>query len=156
VARLRGYREGLLAHNLPDELLISGSPPTDGAVFADSELISLGRAAARRLVERGSLVTGVIAVNDIMAIGLIAGLRELKVSVPDDFSVVGIDDISLSSLIAPALTTVRQPFEAMAAAAIERLVIRLSGDVGTLPGIVFAPELMLRDSTASPSRRARQ
>jgi DNA-binding LacI/PurR family transcriptional regulator len=53
--------------------------------------------------------TAVIAYNDIMAIGFIAALHASGLSVPQDYSVIGIDDVQFSTLVTPALTTVRLP-----------------------------------------------
>lgn len=54
-------------------------------------------------------VTAVLAYNDLMAIGLIEGLDSLGIRVPQEVSVVGIDDIALSRLVRPKLTTVATP-----------------------------------------------
>jgi LacI family transcriptional regulator len=71
--------------------------------------------------------------------------------VPDDVSVVGIDDIPLAGLIHPALTTVQQPIEKLGAAAVELVVKRLSGDRATpARHIVFEPQLVIRASSATP------
>ena len=72
---------------------------------------------------------------------------------PDDVSVVGIDDIPLAGLIHPALTTVQQPIEKLGAAAVELVLKRLSGDRATpARHIVFEPHLVIRASSAKPRR----
>jgi LacI family transcriptional regulator len=83
-----------------------------------------GRAAATT-VAAGPLPDAVVCANDQMAIGLIAGLRELDVRVPDDVAVVGFDGIDLGRHIQPALTTVRQPMQPIGAAAVTLLEHRL-------------------------------
>lgn len=67
-----------------------------------------GSDAVKRLLESGESFTGLTAANDMAAIGAIGALREASLSVPGDISVVGYDDILLSSFISPPLTTVRQ------------------------------------------------
>jgi len=77
-------------------------------------------------------------------------VRDAGGGVPDDVSVVGIDDIPIAGLIHPALTTVRQPIEKLGAAAVELVVKRLRGDRSAARHIVFEPQLVVRASSASP------
>src|ERR1700751_496807 len=84
-----------------------------------------GRAGPRR--RRARPPTALVALNDMHAVGACAAVRDAGGSVPDDVSVVGIDDIPIAGLIHPALTTVRQPIEKLGAAAVELVVKRLRG-----------------------------
>ena len=85
-----------------------------------------------------------------MAFGLIRALHEAGRSVPEDISVVSVDDIALAAYASPALTTVRQPFEAMGRAAALRLITQIEGHdpVGEMPST--DPQLIVRSSTAPP------
>ena len=90
--------------------------------------------------------------NDILAIGLVAGLHKLGLSVPGDMSLVGIDDIQLAGLMVPTLTTLRPDYVRMANNAIDYLQSRLAD-----PGLpsresIYAPELIVRESSAPPLR----
>lgn len=112
-------------------------------------------------------VTAVLAYNDLMAIGLIEGLDSLGVRVPEEVSVVGIDDISLSRLTRPKLTTVATPTAAAGRAAVDMLlqhddslsarVHRRGGrtiagdDRRTTAQVTLQTELIIRDSTAALS-----
>jgi LacI family transcriptional regulator len=80
-----------------------------------------GGAAAAELVRRGG-PTAVLAYNDLMAIGLIEGLDQLGVRVPEEVSVVGIDDIALSRRTRPKLTTVANPTAAAGRTAVDMLL----------------------------------
>jgi DNA-binding LacI/PurR family transcriptional regulator len=95
-------------------------------------------------------VTGVVVYNDIMAAGLLGRLTRLGVAVPGRLSVVGFDDISLSALLTPALTTVRIPLERAGAVAVDRLHAHLSG-LDPEPGheAPLPTELVVRASTAA-------
>ena len=150
-ARLRGYKEALGRHGLGDGIVVIENTPQGEAAYGDTELAELGRRAAHRLVAEPRVPTAVIAVNDMCALGLISGLRETGRSVPDDMSVVGIDDIHLASLLAPKLTTIRQPLSAMADAAVGRLTARLADPASPAGEHVFEPELVIRDSTRPPA-----
>jgi LacI family transcriptional regulator len=79
--------------------------------------------AAQRVVTQivRSLATAVVAFNDQMALGVIAGLRALGVSVPGDISVVGFDDVPMAAMVAPPLTTISMPTDEAGALAVEML-----------------------------------
>lgn len=67
-----------------------------------------GRACAKYFYDKK--VTAVVCASDIMAIGLIRGLKELGVKVPEDISVSGFDDLEITRYFSPALTSVKQDF----------------------------------------------
>ncbi|MEJ6555050.1 LacI family DNA-binding transcriptional regulator [Microbacterium esteraromaticum] len=93
--------------------------------------------------------TAVFVSSDEMAFGLIRALHEAGRRVPDDVSVVSVDDIALAAYASPALTTVRQPFEEMGRAAAQRLISHIEGsDPGDAADL--HPELVIRASTAPP------
>ncbi|VXB44852.1 LacI family transcriptional regulator [Microbacterium sp. 8M] len=98
-------------------------------------------------------VTAVFVSSDEMAFGVIRALHEAGRNVPEDVSMVSVDDIALAAYASPALTTVRQPFEAMGVAAALRVIGQIEGHdpVGELPSIV--PHLVVRASTAPPRAR---
>ena len=93
--------------------------------------------------------TAVFVSSDEMAFGLIRALHEAGRRVPEDVSVVSVDDIALAAFASPALTTVRQPFEGMGRAAASRLIAHIEGrDLEDVPDL--HPELIIRSSTAAP------
>lgn len=94
--------------------------------------------------------TAVFVSSDEMAFGLIRALHEAGRSVPDDISVVSVDDIALAAYASPALTTVRQPFESLGRAAALRVIAKIEGHdaVGEIPET--QPTLVIRSSTAPP------
>ncbi len=95
-------------------------------------------------------VTAVFVASDEMAFGVIRALRERGRSVPDDVSIVSVDDIALAAYCAPPLTTVRQDFYRSGAAAVA-LLVHGDGD-GAADGSVAA-SLSVRASTAPPRPR---
>ena len=76
-------------------------------------------AVVPRLVESG--VSAVLAFNDQMALGILAGLTNLGIAVPDDISVVGFDDVPMAAMVAPPLTTISLPTSAVGAVAVAML-----------------------------------
>ena len=96
--------------------------------------------------------TGFIAMNDMLALGLLAGLRLCRLRVPEDVSVMGIDDMFLDAYLSPALSTVRQPMKEIATAAVERVLARMKHLDEPAHELVFMPELVQRESTAAWGR----
>ncbi len=86
-----------------------GVEPT--CIPADAYTVEAGRQVGGTLLSRHPDVTGVFCANDLLALGLMQIARETGRNVPGDLSVVGFDDIFVSRMVSPALTTVRQPLE---------------------------------------------
>jgi DNA-binding LacI/PurR family transcriptional regulator len=118
------------------------------AEFGDSVLSELGREQGRAFGKMASRPTGLVAVNDLMALGLIAGLRDAGLCTPRDVSVVGMDDGFFASLVQPALTTVKFPLADIARHAVERVVARERGEAQAHE-FIFTPALVLRESVAA-------
>lgn len=104
-----------------------------------------GLEATRALLSLPQRPTAIFASNDEMAVGALMAAREFGLDVPGDISIVGFDDTPISRLISPALTTVRQPLEAIGAAGVEAIV---SPDQAPIDYLDF--EVILRDSCAPP------
>jgi DNA-binding LacI/PurR family transcriptional regulator len=115
----------------------------------DSPSPELGYQATRKLLAAGKPFTALFAFNDISAMGAIRALREAKLSVPEDVSVVGFDDIQSAAYQNPALTTVRQPLREMGRIAAETLLrrIRHPGSEGQGGETMIEPKLMIRETT---------
>jgi len=109
-----------------------------------------GQQAARVLVELGC--TAIVCGSDMMALGVIRALRDEGLSVPQDVSVIGYDDSPLVAFTDPPLTTMRQPVQAIAETAVGVLLEELAGIPGPRDEFVFAPELVVRGSTAAVRR----
>ena len=145
-SRYQGYVQALDSRGieLSPELVAYGGFAYDG-----------GAEAARRLLSIDNRPTAVFAANDQMALGVINAAAELGLAVPDDVSVIGVDDIEASSLVAPGLTTLRQPTWEMGACAVQTLVGVLKASEGQgeggaaesqAVGKVFQAELVVRGS----------
>ena len=150
-ARLAGWQSAMLDAGLrPSETIPGNWTPASGYD------------AGRILAEHGE-VTAAFVANDHMAIGVLRALAEAGRIVPDDFSVVGFDDIPESGYLLPPLTTVRQDFTAVGRLAIDTLQVAMHPEVadgdeeaaGSRRGRLIKPELILRASTApAPERKA--
>jgi DNA-binding LacI/PurR family transcriptional regulator len=144
--RVKGFQQAVARAGIHGELVIADATDGPSDPHGDTSLFELGRSAAARLLAAPGKPTAAIAINDMMAIGVGIGLKQLNKQIPRDFSLIGIDDIFFSAAHDPPLTTLRQPIQAMADAAVQRILAP-----GTLPpGELFAPELIVRASTAPP------
>lgn len=119
---------------------------TDGD-YSESEMVELGCAAAVTLRGQNSASTAFVGVNDLVAIGLLAGLRQVGAEVPKQVSVIGIDGLFLGQYVSPPLSTVAQPMEAIAQAAVEHLLKRMAQLDLAPRQVIFTPELLIRGST---------
>lgn len=115
----------------------------------------LGYKLTEDLIRQKRHFTALLAFDDMSAFGAIRALNKAGMKVPDQCSVIGFDDVSPSAIYAPALTTVRQPMEAMGASAVG---IVLDGINAVLENRKMnathrkvAPELVLRESTRNVS-----
>ena len=117
--------------------------------FGDTSTIQLGRQGALELLSLKEPPTAIIAINDMYAFGVYSGARDLGIRVPEDVSVAGIDNLPLSEIVVPALTTVQQPISSIAWLAVKRLVERIKGVKDLTPQHqLLPPELIVRESTA--------
>lgn len=140
VEREAGYEDGLAAAGLPFD---------PDLVWPGDYTLEAGARAAARLAALPRRPTAVFCSNDTMAIGLVGALAEAGLSVPDDVSVAGFDDIEFAAMSRPALTTIRQPRRLLGQAAAETLLARLAG--GAPPPLrVLETELVIRASTGPP------
>lgn len=138
VDRLAGVEEAFTAAGLD-----FASVPLIEAEFTRAG----GKAAAERILAEHGDVTGVLALNDDMAIGILSILRARRVAVPERMSVAGFDDVAVAGDLAPSLTTVRLPMVAMGEHALE-LALK---EPATRPRRrVAGHQLVVRDSTAPP------
>ncbi len=91
------------AAGVADARVIDGAASSE---YGDSEMADVGRMLAARIAKDRKRPTGVVAVNDMLAFGLLAGFRDAGLAVPDDVSVIGMDGLFLSSFTIPGLTTI--------------------------------------------------
>jgi len=113
--------------------------------------VRTGHAAARRVVEEGA--TAVLAYNDALAIGVIKGLKQLGVAVPDDVSVVGFDNVLLADIVDPGLTTVAAPMRKAGALGVGNVLALAAGARSRGETLVLPVKLMVRESTGPQRSR---
>jgi LacI family transcriptional regulator len=141
-ARLDGYRAALEQAGLP----------LDPALVCPGDLsYESGLTAATGLLGLPDPPTAIFASSDPQAMGVYEAARRLAWRVPDDLSVVGFDDLPMSSWVSPPLTTVVQPLAQMAAMATRTLIAMLDGRAESLSmRVELTTALAVRASTAPP------
>jgi len=137
-SRLRGYRAALEEAGLPfDECLVVNPAEMDEHG---------GYSALLEIFHRGCPFDAVFCASDLRSIGVIKVLREKGLSVPEDVSVVGYDDLPIASFFDPPLTTIRQPTYKVGAYAMRNLEKIIRGEEVQQKSKVFLPELVIRAS----------
>lgn len=119
-ARHDAYRAALRAHDIDPD------PKWFFAAFDNGEVG--GRDVARQIVAAGMPITALILATDRNAIGCMAQLADLGVSVPDDLAIVGFDGLDAGAYTEPTLSTVLQPFDEIGASAARLVLAQLRGD----------------------------
>ena len=115
---------------------------------ADWQIVS-GYQAMLKLLKRNKNFTAVLAAGDLLAIGAMRALKEADLDIPEDISLMGIDDIDLDSYLCPPLTTVSQSISGMATEGIEMLLEIIQGRRPSEKKVIIEPQLIKRMSTAS-------
>jgi len=142
--RLQGYRDGLAEVRLP----------FDSELVREGDFLQLsGFRHTQDLLQLADPPSAIIASNDIMAFGAMDAIKARGLTIGDDISIVGFDDIDMASHTYPPLTTVRQPMAAMGETALDMLVTLLQGRTVLTPRRELPTELIIRESTGRvPSR----
>lgn len=140
--RLNGFRRGLseLGVELPAQQIIAADFSRDAGLHATFELL-----------DRCPDLTAIFVLNDLMAIGTLAALRQRGIAVPQQVSVIAYDDIPIASDVTPALTTVHVPMAQLGERAVQ---LALSPPETPLLSEHLPVELVVRSSTGPPPARA--
>jgi LacI family transcriptional regulator len=142
--RLRGFVQAMADAHLPvnPALLKCGGFTLDN-----------GYRQTLSLLARGEPFTAIACSNDLIALGAYKALRESRLRVPQDISLVGFDDMFMTNTMEPRLTTVKQPAYEIGEEAIRMLVNRIEENPIAEKVKCFEPLLVSRDSIAPPARR---
>ncbi len=143
--RIDGFVGAMLANGLPVEKqrLLHGPFTCD-----------FGYEAALAVARMSPRPTAILTCSDYLSVGVLRALHHLGLSVPNDISLVGFDDMPLAELLDPPLTTIRQPIADMGRVALERLLASIDG--ADVPALTRLPvELIVRKSVADITGRKR-
>ncbi len=138
--RYRGFQQALADHDILGHF-----------VEHDALYLKTSHAAALRLLRRNPEVSAIFALNDPAAFGVYQAAHELKLRIPDDLSVIGFDDLQMSSIISPQLTTIQIDKLLMGSMAMEQLQRQINQPNQTTVTIRIHVRLIERGSVAPPS-----
>lgn len=136
--RFGGFKQALEARGLDPDVC----PVEEGSFTCQT-----GYEAMQRLLASRSRPTAVFAANDLMAIGAMRAVGEAGLRVPEDISIVGVDDIEVAAFQTPPLTTISQSFSQLATLGVQLLLDILAGKEPVQPQLVIEPTLVARQST---------
>ena len=143
--RKDAFKSALRAHGLTvrSEWIAAGNMRVDG-----------GRTAMEHLLAANPRPTAVLASNDLMAVGALQAAHEAHIRVPKELSIIGFDDLPITEMVTPALSTIRHPRREVAARAFDCLSMAVKGELVEMTEVLH-PHLVIRASTAPPpgSRR---
>ncbi|MBN9654720.1 LacI family DNA-binding transcriptional regulator [Halobacillus sp. GSS1] len=139
--RLKGYAEAMrkLELPVPEDYIV------DGEFFSRES----GYEAMKKLLVLRNPPSAIYAAGDNLAIGAMEAIREAGFGVPDDYSVIGFDDIELSEMFHPSLTTLRQQTELIGEKSGELLLHQIHTRQKNVESVVVPVELMIRSSCRS-------
>ena len=135
--RLKGYQLALKKHKIEynDELVGEGDFRING-----------GYQVMKRFLKLPEPPTAIFAANDLLALGAMQAIQKKNFYIPEDFSIIGFNDIELASFVYPSLTTIRQPILEMGNLAVKMLLkIIIDGEFNQ-GKIVLKPKLIIRES----------
>lgn len=142
--KIEGFIRAARGHGLyREDMIVEGLAV---AAYGDTEMTELGRALALSISQLSVLPDGIVAINDALGIGLMAGLHQAGINVPQQISIVGIDNIPLSGLVFPGLTSIMPPLREMAEVMVDRLIDRTENPAIPAAEFLFLPSLVSRQS----------
>ena len=135
--RLKGYKLALKKYEIEyrDELVGEGDFRIKG-----------GYQVMKRFLKLAEPPTAIFAANDLLALGAMQVIQKKNFHIPEDFSVVGFNDIKLASFVYPPLTTIRQPMLEMGALAVKMLLRIIEEGEFNQRKIVLKSKLIIRES----------
>jgi len=135
--RLKGYKLALKKYNIKymDELVEEGDFRIKG-----------GYQAMKKFLKLLDLPRAIFAANDLLALGAMQAIQKKNLHIPEDFSVVGFNDIKLASFVYPTLTTIRQPMLEMGELAVKMLLRIIEEGEFNQRKILLKSKLIIRES----------
>jgi LacI family repressor for deo operon, udp, cdd, tsx, nupC, and nupG len=138
--RLRGYRKAMEQHHLEvNEALIH-----EGNFFIES-----GYEIGMNMLASSNVPSALVTASDEMAIGALQAAKKLGLSIPEQFAIIGFDDIKMASLCEPALTTIAQPKEDFGRIATDMLFALIMDEPLENRRVLIQDSLIIRKSCGS-------
>ncbi|MGL5271287.1 MAG: LacI family DNA-binding transcriptional regulator [Selenomonadaceae bacterium] len=140
-SRQRGFQQAMSSFNLPLE---------NKYIYTISPELKASGAMLLQQLNPDDLPTAILAANDLLALSTMQALKRLGKRIPTDISVTGIDDLIMSSVSTPELTTLKIHKKAMGEHAVERLIQMIQKKHSEVVKMLIGSEIVVRKSTAPP------
>lgn len=140
-ARYRGYEEGLKTVGLT----------VDRSLIAEMEAdmdFDQAKASCIHMLNSSTPPDAFFCISDVLAAAAVKATLEMGYRVPQDVVVVGFDDVPISSIMNPTITTIRQPTAQIGALAVEMLIKQINGEQMEGNSIYLSTELIIRESSS--------
>ncbi len=137
--RIFGYQEAHSANAIPY---------SDENIYKTVATMENGRKMLMEMAANGKLPTAIFACNDLIAIGVIQGAKEMGLKIPEDLSLIGFDNTILAMTTVPGLTTIAQPTQDMGRKVVDVILEEIKGNSEVKERILFNPEMIIRGTTA--------
>jgi len=136
---IKGYRQAMNEAGIP--------PEQQAIIVATRTELADGRTGMIEIIERYPQATGMVTISDWMALGALDTARQHGISVPDNFSIVGYDDIPIAQLVSPPLTTISYDRKALGKLAVDMLLDEIHEHPHVHRQVILPPKLVVRGST---------
>lgn len=140
IERLAGYKQALEDYRILFEPLL---------IIEKDFSMEAGAEAARELQASGISYDAIFAANDRMAIGAMKSLQDMGIAVPDDIAIVGYDNIEMTTMTNPTLTTMDQPMRQIGSLAAEKIISMINQEGIVTKQTVVPANLIIRDSSSN-------
>lgn len=134
--RFLGYKSALAEHGIPfrKQYVFQHEMDITSCELVSNEMMKFPE------------ITGLVVTADIMAAGIMRGLRSRGIRIPEDISIIGFDDINIAQLVTPPLTTIHQDMNLKGRIAVEYMLQLLDGKKPENTSITLPTKLIVRDS----------
>ncbi len=134
--REKGYKNVIERHNIKSSIIEYGNYSFNS-----------GYKAAKKILEKDKSVTAIFSVSDIMALGAMRACMDMGLKIPEEMAVAGFDNVKMSTMFRPELTTISQPQNQLGETAAGMLIEKIENS-GKTPENIFMPHrLIIREST---------
>jgi LacI family transcriptional regulator len=143
---VKGYIETLKKHKLKvkQELIIQSSE-----LSIDSGYEKFKELLTENIEGKNITFTGIITISDLLAIGIYKLSKELGFNIPGNYSIVGYDNIEVTSVLSPPLTTIHQPRKRIGKESVNILLNNIENEKRAIKKTVFEPHIVIRGSVRS-------
>jgi len=139
--RLIGYKDSLVCANIElDETLICEIPEIN---------YDIALATCHQLLNSNKKVDAIFAASDIYAIAAIKAIKQTNLKIPRDIAVVGFDNIPLTYMTSPTITTVNQPKYQLGIYSCSMLIQHINKDISPIESMKLDTEIIIRESSAN-------